>query len=163
MWAVSLSSVDLGRDFSQSFGAMKIQVGALGEVLANEPVCVLVRASLSRLMWIAEVDRDRRFLLELKVLDLLRSLIPRQRFPEVRRQGAVGAQRCSGGFFATPFDTGWPQSALPAPTLRSSSQRFADTSGSSRSASSSFAAMPIRCRRELRWSFNSRAATSHWP
>ena len=94
---------------------MDVQACFLGKVLANEPVGVLIRASLPRRMRITEVDRNPRVFLKLKILGHLGSSIPRQRFPEMRRQtchrradafahgdGIVLGQ--SHGVVATPSD-----------------------------------------------------------
>src|SRR3954452_22658765 len=64
-------------------GAVPAEVGALREVLSQQPVCVLVRAALPRAVRVAEVDRHASLDPELGVLGHLRSPIPRQRPSEL--------------------------------------------------------------------------------
>lgn len=67
---------------------MDAQVGALGKVLAEEAIGVLVRPPLPRALRIAEVDRQARVDVELGVRCEFRALIPRQGAAELRRQRA---------------------------------------------------------------------------
>ena len=62
------------------------QIGALGEVLAQETIGVLVGASLPRAVWVAEVDRQSCLDSQLDVLRHLGALVPRQGSAQVRRQ-----------------------------------------------------------------------------
>jgi hypothetical protein len=50
--------VELGRNRGEALGVVRAQVRALGEVLAQQPVGVLVAAALPGARRIAEVDRD---------------------------------------------------------------------------------------------------------
>lgn len=54
---------------------MCTEVGALREVLAQEPVCVLVRAALPVTPWIAEIDLQSRVDRQLHVLGHLGALV----------------------------------------------------------------------------------------
>ena len=58
-------------------------VGAFGEVLAEEPVGVLVGSSLPRGFGVTEVDLDTGVDGELGVSCHLFALIPRQRLPQM--------------------------------------------------------------------------------
>src|SRR6185312_7729154 len=62
----------------KSFRAVHAQVSALGEVLPQQPVGVLVRAALPGAVRIAEVDLHAGVDPQLRVLAQLRSLIPGQ-------------------------------------------------------------------------------------
>ena len=65
---------------------MDRQVGALGEVLPQQPVGVLVRAALSWALRVAEVDRDVGRQGEPLVLGHLLAAVPGQRSTELVRQ-----------------------------------------------------------------------------
>ena len=73
------SAVQRGGDRGEVIGAVAGQVGALGEVLAQQPVGVLVGAALPRAVWIAEVDRQAGLDPQLRVVCHLGALIPGQR------------------------------------------------------------------------------------
>src|SRR5664279_6298280 len=62
---------------------VSIHIGALGEVLAQQAVCVLVGASLPRTPRIAEVNCQSCFNLQLRMLGHLRTLVPCQRLSQV--------------------------------------------------------------------------------
>src|SRR4051794_8327895 len=64
---------------------MQAQVGALREVLAQQPVGVLVRPALPRAVRVAEVDLQARVDPQLRVLRHLRSLVQGQRASELPR------------------------------------------------------------------------------
>src|SRR6185437_3249507 len=64
------------------------QVGALGEVLAQQAVRIFVGAALPRAMRIAEVNRQSCLDAQLNVLRHFRALIPRQRSAQLLRQRA---------------------------------------------------------------------------
>ena len=63
------------------------QVGALGEVLAQQAVGVLVGAALPGAVWIAEVDRHAGTDKLLRVLGHFGSLVPGQRLAQLFGQG----------------------------------------------------------------------------
>jgi len=69
-------------------GSVDGQVCALGKVLSQQSVGVLVGASLPRGGGVAEVDRDTGRDLELLVAGHLRALIPGQRPAQMLGQGA---------------------------------------------------------------------------
>src|SRR3989304_9150609 len=69
---------------------MSGEVGALGKVLAEQSVGVLVGATLPWAVRVAEVDLDASVDPELSVLGHLRPLVPGQRSPELLGQGADG-------------------------------------------------------------------------
>src|SRR3954469_2984570 len=68
-------------------GAVPAEVGALREVLAQQPVGVLVRAALPGAVGIAEVDLETSVDPQAGVLAHLCPLIPGQRLSELLRQG----------------------------------------------------------------------------
>src|SRR5215211_513778 len=76
---LSRSAVEGDRHGREVLGAVHAEVSALGEVLPQQPVGVLVRATLPRAVRIADVDRHARLDPELGVLGHFRSLIPGQR------------------------------------------------------------------------------------
>src|SRR3954471_24681926 len=76
---LSRSAVEGDRHGRKVLGAVHAEVGALCKVLAQQPVGVLVRATLPGAVGIAEVDRHASLDPELGVLGHFRSLIPRQR------------------------------------------------------------------------------------
>ena len=73
------SGVERGGDGVELVGRPAGQVGALGEVLAQEPVGVLVRAALPWAVRVGEVDREAGVDPELGVLGQLRAAVPGQR------------------------------------------------------------------------------------
>jgi hypothetical protein len=64
------------------------QVGPLREVLAQQPVRVLIGAPLPGTVWVAEVDRDAGFDAQLSVLGHLGALVPRSGSCTVARAGS---------------------------------------------------------------------------
>src|SRR5215204_4709692 len=76
---LSRPAVEGDRHSGELLGAVHAEVGALWKVLPQQPVGVLVRATLPGAVRIAEVDRHARLDPELGVLGHLRSLIPGQR------------------------------------------------------------------------------------
>src|SRR3954466_8770954 len=76
---LSRPAVEGDRHGCQVLGAVHAEVGALWKVLAQQPVGVLVRATLPGAVGIAEVDRHASLDPELGVLGHFRSLIPGQR------------------------------------------------------------------------------------
>ena len=67
--------------------AVSVQVGAFGEVLAQQAVGVLVRTSLPGRMRIAEVDGETGVDAELDVLGHFCSLVPGERSAELVGEG----------------------------------------------------------------------------
>src|SRR4051812_16124421 len=80
---LSRPAVEGDRHGCKVLGAVHAEVGALWKVLAQQPVGVLVRATLPWAMGIAEVDRHASLDPELGVLGHFRSLIPRQRLSQL--------------------------------------------------------------------------------
>src|SRR3954468_8683972 len=76
---LSRPAVEGDRHSGEVLGAVHAQVGALWKVLPQQPVGVLVRATLPGAVRVAEVDRHASLDPELGVLGHLRSLIPGQR------------------------------------------------------------------------------------
>src|SRR3954469_14917789 len=76
---LSRSAVEGDRHGRKVLGAVHAEVGALWKVLRQQPVGVLVRATLPGAVRVAEVDRNASLDPELGVLGHFRSLIPRQR------------------------------------------------------------------------------------
>src|SRR4051794_36667507 len=76
---LSRPAVEGDRHGCKVLGAVHAEVGALREVLAQQPVGVLVRAALPGAVRVAEVDRHASLDPELGVLGHFRSLIPGQR------------------------------------------------------------------------------------
>src|SRR3954449_10585437 len=76
---LSRPAVEGDRHGRKVLGAVHAEVGALWKVLAQQPVGVLVRATLPGAVRVAEGDRHARLDPELGVLGHFRSLIPRQR------------------------------------------------------------------------------------
>src|SRR5665213_2146534 len=95
---------------------MDAQVCAFREVLPQQPVGVLVCATLPRASWVAKVDLDSRIDLETAVLSHFGSLIPGQRATQLFGQGDDGARdrvahsfgsvsrECSSAVGARTFD-----------------------------------------------------------
>jgi tryptophanase len=52
------SAIERCGDRRERIGAMRAEVGALGEILAQQPIGVLVRAPLPRTLRVAEIDLD---------------------------------------------------------------------------------------------------------
>src|SRR6266540_2029292 len=73
------AGVECERDGGQLVGAVSAEVGAAGEVLAEQAVGVFVRAALPGAVGVAEVDVDAGVDPQLGVLGHLRALIPGQR------------------------------------------------------------------------------------
>ena len=71
--------VEGGRYGGNLLGAVHAEIGAFGQVLAQQPVGVLVGAALPRAVRIAKVDLYARVDLQARVLGDLSSLIPSQR------------------------------------------------------------------------------------
>src|SRR3954447_7396936 len=80
---LSRSPVQRRRDSCQLLGAVAGEVGASGEVLAQQPVGVLVRAALPRAAWITEVDLQTAVGPQLNVLGHLDALVPGQGPPQL--------------------------------------------------------------------------------
>jgi len=64
----------------------EVEVDALGEVLPQEAVGVLVRGALPGRVWVGEVDPDAAGVLDPLVVEHLVALVPGQRAPECRWQ-----------------------------------------------------------------------------
>ena len=62
---------------------MPVKIGALREVLAQEPVGVLIRPALPRAVRVTEVDREPGVDAELRVLSHLGALVPGERPTEL--------------------------------------------------------------------------------
>ena len=71
---------------ARSSGRERREVGALREVLAQQPVGVLVRAALPRPVRIAEVDSSPVSRLKLRVVGHLGALVPGERSAQLVRQ-----------------------------------------------------------------------------
>ncbi len=84
---LSRSTVQRRRDSSELLGAMTGEVGASREVLARQPIGVLVRGALPRAARIAEVDLQTAVEPELHVLGHLNALVPGQRPPKLFGKG----------------------------------------------------------------------------
>src|SRR5215207_7296230 len=76
---LSRPAVEGDRHSGELLGAVHAEVGALWKVLPQQPVGVLVRATLPGAVRVAEVDLKTGVDPELGVLGHLRSLIPGQR------------------------------------------------------------------------------------
>jgi hypothetical protein len=75
---LSRAAVALGRDRVECGLVELAEIGALGEVLAQQAVGVLVAAALPGAAWVAEVDLDTGVDGELDVLGHLPAVIPGQ-------------------------------------------------------------------------------------
>src|SRR5215213_1839265 len=75
---LSRSCIEGGCHGSNLLGAVRTQISAFREVLTQQPVRVLVGATLPWAVRIAEVDLDARINLETSMLSHLGALIPRQ-------------------------------------------------------------------------------------
>src|SRR5213078_4226071 len=71
------------RDSLEFLGDVPREVGASGEILAQQPVGVLVRPALPRASWITEIDLQTGVEPQLHVLGHLDPLIPGQRPPKL--------------------------------------------------------------------------------
>src|SRR4051794_36865358 len=80
---LSRPAVEGDRHGCKVLGAVHAEVGALWKVLAQQPVGVLVRATLPGAVRVAEGDRHASLDPELGVLGHFRSLIPRQRLSQL--------------------------------------------------------------------------------
>src|SRR5215217_6236656 len=80
---LSRPAVEGDRHGREVVGAVRAEVSALWEVLAQQPVGVLVRAALPGAMRIAEVDLKTGVDPQAGVLAHLRPLIPGQRLPQL--------------------------------------------------------------------------------
>src|SRR3954451_4094702 len=80
---LSRPAVEGDRHGCKVLGAVHAEGGALGKVLAQQPVGVLVRATLPGAVRVADVDRHASLDPELGVLGHFRSLIPRQRLSQL--------------------------------------------------------------------------------
>jgi hypothetical protein len=93
--------VEGGGDRVQLGCGVPAQVGALGEVLAQQAVGVLVASPLPRASRVAEVDRQPDLDADLSVLGHLRSLVPRQRLAQLLgKSGDLGGNGISNGLGA---------------------------------------------------------------
>src|SRR4051794_18685682 len=94
-------------DGGKVVGAVSREVGALGEVLPEQAVGVLVGAALPGALRVAEVHLQARVDLQLGVLGQLGALVPGQRAAQVLGQGAeLGGDRVADGLGARPGDGG---------------------------------------------------------
>src|SRR5215208_3290332 len=84
---LSRPAVEGDRHGRKVLGAVHAEISALREVLAQQPIGVLVRATLPGAVGIAEVDLDARVDLQARVLGHLGALIPGQRPSQLLRQG----------------------------------------------------------------------------
>ena len=92
------STVQSRGDGGQVVPGVSAEVGAFGEVLAEETVGVLVGPTLPWCLGVAEVDIQVGIYAELSVLGHLGSLVPGQRTAELLRQG--GDRRSAYGLGA---------------------------------------------------------------
>ena len=77
------STVECCGDSVQVVPGVSAEIGAFGEVLAEETVGVLVGATLPWTLGVAEVDVEIGVYAELSVLGHLGSLVPGQRLAEL--------------------------------------------------------------------------------
>src|SRR3954451_16627162 len=84
---LSRPAVEGHRHGCKVLGAVHAEIGALREVLPQQPVGVLVRAALPRAVRVAEVARHASLDPQLGVLGHLRSLIPGQRSSQLFGKG----------------------------------------------------------------------------
>ena len=82
------AGVEFGGDRGQPFGVVDAQVAALREVLAQQPVGVLVARPLPRAGFLAEEHRHAQRLGDLGVQRHLAALVPGQRPAQLRPAGA---------------------------------------------------------------------------
>ena len=76
--AAAAPGVEFGGDLVEPAGAVERQVGAFGEVLAQQAVGVLVGAALPGAVWVAEVDRQPGGFGDLGVQGHFAALVPGQ-------------------------------------------------------------------------------------
>src|SRR5437764_126910 len=81
------STVQRRGDSCELLGAVAGEVGASGEILAQQPVGVLVGGALPGASWIAEVDLQTAVEPQLDVLGHLDSLVPGQGPPQLFGKG----------------------------------------------------------------------------
>ncbi len=86
MECFSRSTVERVGHRLEIFGAVSAEVGALGEVLTQESVGVLIGAALPWWLWVAEVDLDAGVDAKLGVLGHLLATAPSQRASQLSRQ-----------------------------------------------------------------------------
>ncbi len=77
------STVEFIGDGFEVVGAVRLETGALGEVLPQQPIRVLIRASLPWRVRISEVDSDVGVDAELSVFGHLLALVPGQGVSEM--------------------------------------------------------------------------------
>src|ERR1700709_1460708 len=70
------AAVEAGGDLGEFLGSVDCEVGALGEVLAQQSIGVLVRAALPGRARVAEVDLDAGVQTQLDVLAQCAALVP---------------------------------------------------------------------------------------
>jgi hypothetical protein len=87
------AAVEFGGDRVEVVAGVHGQVGALGEVLPQQAVGVLVGAALPRAGRVAEMDRDVRGEGELVAASHLDALVPGQGLFHVGRQGLHGLRQ----------------------------------------------------------------------
>src|SRR5207302_6306304 len=85
---LSRSRVESERDGIEVSAGVPSEIGALGKVLTQQAVGVLVGASLPGAVWVAEVDRQAGGYPELGVLGHFCSLVPGQRSPQLFGESA---------------------------------------------------------------------------
>src|SRR5664280_479756 len=88
--SLARTSVEASLDVSKVGRADVREVDALGQVLAEEPIGVLVGAALPGRVWVAEVDGDVGGDGEGRVVGHLGALVPGDGAPELFRQGLDG-------------------------------------------------------------------------
>ncbi len=74
------------RDRARLIDAVLAEIRAFWKVLSQQAVGIFVAPALPRTLWGAEVDFQPRIDLELRMLGHLRTLIPSQRTPKIRRK-----------------------------------------------------------------------------
>src|SRR3954447_4467964 len=89
---LSRPAVEGDRHGRKVLGTVHAEVSALREVLAQQPIGVLIRAALPGAVGIAEVDLKTGVDPQAGVLAHLRSLIPGQRLPQLLGQGGDRAR-----------------------------------------------------------------------
>ena len=78
--------VEFRGDIVQDPGPVEGEVGALREILPQQPICVLVAASLPGRVWVAEVDRHPGRHRDLLMLGHFPSLVPGHRPAQLFRE-----------------------------------------------------------------------------
>src|SRR3954447_7700776 len=89
---LSRPAVEGDRHGRKVLGTVHAEVSALREVLAQQPIGVLIRAALPGAVGIAEVDLKTGVDPQASVLAHLRPLIPGQRLPQLLGQGGDRAR-----------------------------------------------------------------------